>query len=93
MQAHRGGTPMLISSGFRAAIDHDRCRGCAVCVDFCQFHAITINDAKSAKIDPSKCMGCGICANHCARKAISLERDPSLGEPLEIQHLMEISID
>jgi Pyruvate/2-oxoacid:ferredoxin oxidoreductase delta subunit len=98
MQAHRGGTPMLASSGFRAVAELERCSGCAVCVDFCQFHALSmiptddpaVKSGQRIQIDPARCMGCGVCVNHCARKSLSLERDEARGEPLEIQKLMEL---
>ncbi|HEX9019070.1 MAG TPA: 4Fe-4S binding protein [Anaerolineaceae bacterium] len=94
MQAHRTGTPMLTSSGYRAVINPERCNGCAVCTNFCQFAAISIvsNGKKQAVIDPEKCMGCGICVNHCARKGVTLERDVSSGEPLEMVKLMDLSV-
>jgi translation initiation factor RLI1 len=34
------------------------------------------------------CMGCGICVSKCVNEAISLVREPSKGEPLEIEVLM-----
>ena len=94
MKAHQNGTPMLTSSGYRAEVDLEHCKGCAVCVDFCQFHAISVSGSgrdKRASIDPEKCMGCGVCIQHCARHALALQRDASLGEPLEILKLMEMS--
>jgi Pyruvate/2-oxoacid:ferredoxin oxidoreductase delta subunit len=94
MKAHRNGTPMLASSGFLAVVDAALCRGCEKCARLCQFHAITISHdgAKLAQIHAEKCMGCGICANACSRHAIELVREPTLGEPLEIQKLMQDSM-
>jgi Pyruvate/2-oxoacid:ferredoxin oxidoreductase delta subunit len=92
MQAQRSGTPMLISSGYRAEVDTGKCFGCGTCATFCQFHAIHVGAAGHSEIDSAKCMGCGICVNHCEHKALSLVRDPSKGEPLEIQKLMEINV-
>jgi ferredoxin len=41
-----------------------------------------------AHIDAAACMGCGVCVAHCPQEAISLLRDATKGEPLEIQKLM-----
>lgn len=90
MQAHRLGTPMLAASGYRAVVALEDCRGCGKCAKACQFQAITVGE--QAEIDAAKCMGCGICANQCSRGAISLERDLSKGEPLEIQKLLQASM-
>jgi Pyruvate/2-oxoacid:ferredoxin oxidoreductase delta subunit len=88
MHAHRHGTPMLASSGYRAEIESVDCIGCETCVPYCQFDALHM-DAFSAVIDPEKCMGCGICVDKCVQNAIHLIRDPSKGMPLEIHQLME----
>ena len=34
-------------------------------------------------------MGCGVCVAHCPQEAVSLVRDPSKGEPLEIRALID----
>jgi len=33
-------------------------------------------------------MGCGICVSKCAQDALSLVRDPTRGEPLEMRELI-----
>ncbi len=88
MQAQKRGTPMLASSGYTCELDETQCIGCGECVDTCQFSAISFNDLTSA-IDDEKCMGCGICVSHCTQGALSLVRDASKGEPLEILALMQ----
>jgi len=35
-------------------------------------------------VDQSACMGCGVCIDKCIQGALSLQRDASKGEPLEI---------
>ena len=87
MQAHQHGTPMLISSGYVAAVDQDLCAGCGLCIETCPFEAISANNGHAA-VAPSACMGCGVCTSKCPEQAISLLRDPSKGEPLEIRELM-----
>jgi len=45
-------------------------------------------DDEMAVVDQGKCMGCGVCEDVCPIGAISLERDPSKGEPLDLAELM-----
>jgi ferredoxin len=87
MQAHRAGTPMLASSGYRNTVNMDLCAGCGECNDVCQFHALEVVDGKN-HVHDEKCMGCGVCASKCTHGALALLRDPSRGEPLEIHELM-----
>ena len=87
MQAWRDGTPMLAPSGYVAAVDEDLCAGCGSCTDSCQFAAISLDDGL-AQINTAACMGCGVCVARCPQEAIVLQREPSKGEPLEIQRLI-----
>jgi ferredoxin len=83
MNAHRTGTPMLASSGYRGKIQEGSCTGCGACADACPFQAITVQ-GETAQVDPNLCMGCGVCVDRCGHGAISLDRDNSLPEALEI---------
>jgi ferredoxin len=87
MNAHRTGTPMLASSGYRCRVQEGLCIGCGACVDACPFHAITVR-GETAQLDPKLCMGCGVCVDRCERGAIWLERDSSLPVPLELEELI-----
>ncbi len=86
MQAHRTGVPMLAPSGYVARVDGSVCGSCRLCGEACQFAAISFPDG-FAHIDPGACMGCGVCLSDCPPEAISLVRDPSQGEPLDIRRL------
>jgi Pyruvate/2-oxoacid:ferredoxin oxidoreductase delta subunit len=88
INAHRHGTPMLASSGYVSEVDQSFCIGCGICVEFCQFQAITLTD-ELACIDYEKCMGCGVCASKCTQGAIRLRREPTKGEPLDICALLD----
>lgn len=88
IHAHQNGTPMLASSGYVAQVDEYSCSACGTCQDNCQFGALAIGDLLM-DVDLSKCMGCGVCVDKCPQEAISLKRDASKGEPLEIFALME----
>lgn len=76
---------LLLTKGhYVAQIDYDKCNGCGICAQRCQFGAvkmeITIN---KANIDHFKCFGCGLCETGCNRSAIELlERTtiPALAE-------------
>lgn len=92
MGAFHRGTPMLASSGYISTVNEDLCIGCGDCNDYCQFFALTLNDGH-AVIDSTTCMGCGTCVSHCSQEALSLVRDPTKGEPLEIFKLMESMIE
>jgi ferredoxin len=87
MNAHRNGTPMLASSGYVGQVDVDLCAGCGICAGFCQFGAISVDNGY-ADIDAVSCMGCGVCVSKCTQDALTLARDVSRGEPLEIHKLM-----
>jgi ferredoxin len=52
----------------------------------CQFGAIDLS--RQGRIDEKECMGCGVCVDVCEHDALSLVRDPSRGEPLEIHKLV-----
>jgi ferredoxin len=87
MQAWNRGTPMLASSGYVASVEADVCESCGLCAEFCQFQAIAVDNGH-AVVDLAACMGCGVCISKCPQEALSLLRDPSRGEPLEIQKLI-----
>jgi Pyruvate/2-oxoacid:ferredoxin oxidoreductase delta subunit len=87
MQGWRNGVPMLASSGYVGVVEQERCVGCGICVEACPFGAIAERDGVAA-VDREACMGCGVCVSHCAQEALSLVREPSKGEPLEIEALL-----
>ena len=68
-------------------VDIDLCAACGTCADFCQFAAISV-DGGIAMVDASVCMGCGVCVPHCLHEGISLLRDVTKGDPLEIEKLI-----
>ena len=55
-QAHQNGTPMLMSSGYTAAVNLDLCEGCGTCEEYCQFSAIAMEDGL-AIINLEACFG------------------------------------
>lgn len=73
--------PHLLTSQFRAEIVSSACIECGVCVERCQFGALTISNGTLA-FQPDLCFGCGLCASSCPTYAISLIEKRS---PLEVQ--------
>jgi ferredoxin len=92
ISAHRHGTPMLVSSGYVAAVDTSRCVGCGACAAACAFGALRVDEGH-AVVDAAACMGCGVCVGRCPQGAIALRRDPAKGEPLEIQKLLSAAAE
>jgi ferredoxin len=88
IQAHRRGTPMLASSGYRSVVDESLCIGCGECEQFCQFEALSL-DGYVAVVDETACMGCGVCVSKCEQQALALVRDGHKGAPLEIRALLD----
>jgi ferredoxin len=84
-----GAVPYLAPSGYSTTVS-DQCTGCGACAEpkGCPFHAISLDEkAGRAVIDHEKCMGCGACRRTCAAGALSLARDASKGEPLDVEEL------
>jgi ferredoxin len=87
MQAWRNDVPMLASSGYVSVVQETLCVGCGTCAEVCPFGAVVVRES-TAVIDVEACMGCGICVTRCEQEALSLIREPSKGEPLEIDVLL-----
>jgi len=86
MKAQRNGTPMIFSSGFVSHVDQEICTACGVCVESCQFGAISLKG--KLLINEELCMGCGVCVSQCPQHAFALALDPTKPAPLEISHLV-----
>jgi ferredoxin len=84
-----GAIPILAPSGYLSEIS-DECNDCGVCVDACGFDAISVDeDTQNHVVDKDKCMGCGVCEDVCVVEAINLRREPSKGDPLDLEELLE----
>jgi len=82
----RYGVPMIVPSGYVAAVDGARCQGCGECQKACPFAAIGQMNG-IAQVDSDRCMGCGVCCDRCRQQAIILVREPSKGIPLDVEQL------
>ncbi|WP_445474161.1 nucleotide-binding protein [Methanococcoides methylutens] len=56
-----------------AHTDTEKCTGCNICVDNCNFGAINADHS----INSCKCEGCGVCEYVCPENAIKMIRNPS----------------
>jgi Pyruvate/2-oxoacid:ferredoxin oxidoreductase delta subunit len=75
----------LAPSGYVAQVN-DGCNGCAECVEYCNFHALSVDEGGlKAVVDLEKCMGCSVCEEKCPAEAISLRLEPSFGDPFDIE--------
>lgn len=63
-------------SAFQVNVDESRCTGCELCLDSCQFRALSVvNDV--CQVDEQRCFGCGLCISACPDGALSLKRKPA----------------
>lgn len=88
MNATRNGIPMIIPSGYISTVDENECVGCAACIEYCQFDALTLGSGYTMAVDTERCMGCGVCVDQCDFEAMKLVTEPRKGAPLEIEQLM-----
>jgi len=64
----------LRKSHYVALVDYDKCNGCGVCAQRCQFGALKFEvTIDKANIDPFQCFGCGLCETACPTGAIYLK--------------------
>ena len=62
-------------SAFQLSVNEDSCVGCELCIDRCQFKALSMADG-ICKVDLQRCFGCGICISSCADGALKLVPRP-----------------
>ena len=72
--AKLGRANVVVSSAFVNQVDEAVCNGCADCVEYCQFDALTIDDV--AQVNIVSCVGCGVCVLACSTGALGLVRRP-----------------
>ena len=73
-----------MKSHYLAMVDYDKCNGCGICAQRCQWGALKFEvTSEKPNIDLFKCYGCGLCETGCPRDAIRLvgrETMPALSE-------------
>ncbi len=60
-------------AGVKARVENDKCTACGLCLELCQFEAITMEE--TAAVSPLGCEGCGVCAYFCPEQAIVLDEN------------------
>ncbi len=73
--AELGMANVVARSAFVNQVDQDLCTGCELCLEHCQFEALTANG--TAQVDGLRCVGCGVCVPHCPDGALALVRRPA----------------
>lgn len=64
----------MLKGHYVAMVDHDKCTGCGICAQRCQFGALKMSvTTDKANIDQTRCFGCGLCETGCPRQAIELK--------------------
>ncbi|MBN2604471.1 MAG: 4Fe-4S dicluster domain-containing protein [Bacilli bacterium] len=66
----------------RIIIDIDRCKGCALCTNYCPVHILKLDDEHTNSrgytplmvTDPDKCIACAFCAIMCPDSVITVEK-------------------
>jgi 2-oxoglutarate ferredoxin oxidoreductase subunit delta len=64
-------------------INEERCKGCAVCIQFCPLKLLSINPQKINHAgynvvcinELDKCIGCGMCAMMCPDQALKMKEN------------------
>jgi len=88
LRSVRQGLPMVQPSGFQAAVEVERCRGCGRCVRACPVQAVSLVSREPgrtrddcvarllSRVDLDTCLGCGVCSGVCRDGAMHMERRP-----------------
>ncbi len=75
--ADMGIANVVARSAFVNVVNEDLCQGCEMCIDDCQFDALTMSEtALLIEINTTSCVGCGVCVPACPDEALSLVRRP-----------------
>jgi ferredoxin len=72
--AELGIANVVASSAFINTVDETLCNACGLCVESCQFDALTVDMV--AIVNKTRCVGCGVCVNTCPDHALVLVRRP-----------------
>ena len=77
MGAASVGGKMDLHSTSAPCIHRKNCTGCKMCVNYCRYHAISLDSTRIAVIDKAKCVGCGQCIAVCQFDAAQVVWDSS----------------
>jgi electron transport complex protein RnfB len=75
--AETGISNVIARSSYVNVVDEELCSGCEICIDYCQFDALSLRpEDLYIQINQTKCVGCGVCVPQCPDKAMSLVLRP-----------------
>jgi electron transport complex protein RnfB len=66
---------VVARSAFVNKVDEELCTGCELCVDHCQFEALSMGE-QFVNVNEDRCVGCGVCVPFCQDEALVLIRRP-----------------
>lgn len=66
---------VVARSAFVNQVDEVACNGCEICLDYCQFEALSMDGI--AQVNETRCVGCGVCVLSCPNEAMLLVRRPA----------------
>lgn len=68
---------VIARSTFVNVVDPDLCTGCDICIEYCQFGALSLRpEDMYVQINQTKCVGCGVCVPKCPDHALSMIHRP-----------------
>jgi len=65
---------VVARSAFVNQVDEELCVGCDLCMEQCQFEALSLDGV--VHVSETRCVGCGVCVSFCPEGALSLVRRP-----------------
>ena len=79
--SYRSGTIEAGASRRLLRVIRSYCDGCALCVDVCPYHAITLVErageddrakGRLISVNKAKCKGCGLCQGTCPKRGVAV---------------------
>jgi heterodisulfide reductase subunit A len=70
--------PQITLDAIKAQVVADNCDGCALCLDVCPYHAISLEEVpetggkRRVDINVAKCKGCGCCMATCPKEGVNV---------------------
>jgi electron transport complex protein RnfB len=72
--AEMGIANVVARSAFVNTVDESLCTACGLCLDSCQFDALSLE--LTVVVNRTHCVGCGVCVSTCPDQALILVRRP-----------------
>lgn len=67
---------VVAHSSYVNQVDSMLCNGCEICLDYCQFGALTMEDDLIVLVNSIRCVGCGVCVPQCPNNALGMVLRP-----------------